>query len=41
VRAEIHIYEKGSHGLGLAPNDPIVKSWVDRLADWLRVEGFR
>jgi acetyl esterase/lipase len=41
VRAEIHIYEKGSHGLGLAPGDPVVKSWVDRLADWLNVEGLR
>lgn len=41
VRAEIHIYEKGNHGLGLAPGDPVVKSWADRLADWLKVEGFR
>lgn len=41
VRAEMHIYEKGSHGLGLAPGDPVVKSWPDRLADWLKVEGFR
>jgi acetyl esterase/lipase len=41
VRAEIHIYEKGNHGLGLAPGDPVVKSWPDRLADWLKVEGLR
>lgn len=41
VRAEIHVYEKGSHGLGLAPGDPVVKSWADRLADWLKVEGLR
>jgi len=41
VRAEMHIYEKGSHGLGLALGNPVVKSWADRLADWLKVEGFR
>jgi acetyl esterase/lipase len=41
VPAEIHIYEKGVHGLGLATGDPVVKSWVDRLADWLKVEGLR
>jgi acetyl esterase/lipase len=41
VPAEIHIYEKGAHGLGLAPGDPVVKSWTDRLADWLKVEGLR
>ena len=41
VRAEMHIYEKGNHGLGLAPGDPVVKSWADRLADWLKVEGLR
>jgi len=41
VRAEMHIYEKGNHGLGLAPGDPVVKSWPERLADWLKVEGLR
>jgi acetyl esterase/lipase len=41
VRAEMHIYEKGNHGLGLAPGDPVARSWPDRLADWLKVEGFR
>lgn len=36
VPAELHIYEKGPHGVGLAQNDPILGTWPDRLADWLR-----
>jgi acetyl esterase/lipase len=41
VPAEMHIYEKGSHGVGLAQSDPILKSWPDHLADWLKVQGLR
>ena len=41
VPAEMHIYLKGRHGVGLAPDDPILRTWTDRLADWLKVEGFR
>jgi acetyl esterase/lipase len=37
VPAELHIYEKGKHGVGLAPQDPILSSWSGRLEDWLRV----
>jgi acetyl esterase/lipase len=39
VPAELHIYERGRHGVGLAPNDPVLSSWPQRLADWLRVRG--
>jgi acetyl esterase/lipase len=39
VPAELHIYEKGGHGVGFAPNDAILKSWPDRLEDWLRHRG--
>jgi acetyl esterase/lipase len=39
VPAELHIYERGRHGVGLAPNDPVLSSWPARLADWLRVRG--
>lgn len=39
VPAEIHIYERGNHGVGLAPNDPVLSSWAGRLADWLKVRG--
>ena len=39
VPAEMHIYEKGRHGVGLAPFDPVLHSWPERLADWLRIRG--
>jgi acetyl esterase/lipase len=39
VPAEMHIYERGSHGVGLAQKDPILSSWPARLADWLRTRG--
>ncbi len=41
VPAEMHIYLKGHHGVGLAQSDPVLRTWPDRLADWLKVQGFR
>jgi len=34
VPAEMHIYERGPHGVGLARFDHILGSWTGRLADW-------
>lgn len=39
VPAELHIYERGRHGLGLAPADPALSSWPQRAESWLRVRG--
>ena len=39
VPAEMHIYERGRHGVGLAPKDPVLSTWPDRLADWLKNRG--
>ncbi|MCP3927865.1 MAG: alpha/beta hydrolase [Bacteroidetes bacterium] len=39
VPAELHIYEKGRHGVGFAPNDPVLSSWKNRLHDWLKNRG--
>jgi acetyl esterase/lipase len=36
VPAELHIYERGPHGVGLAPTDIALSSWPARLSDWLR-----
>lgn len=40
VPFEFHLYERGPHGFGLAPNDPILATWAARCADWLGVHGF-
>ncbi|HEY2016838.1 MAG TPA: alpha/beta hydrolase [Bryobacteraceae bacterium] len=40
VPAEMHIYERGPHGVGLAQTDEALSSWPARLADWLRIRGF-
>jgi acetyl esterase/lipase len=39
VPAELHVYEKGRHGVGLAPTDPVLTTWKERLADWLKGRG--
>ncbi len=39
VAAELHIYERGPHGVGLAPQDPVLSTWSGRLADWLKARG--
>ena len=36
VPAELHIYEKGPHGVGLGWSDLALSSWPARLADWLK-----
>ncbi len=40
VPAELHIYERGPHGVGLAQTDEALSTWPARLADWLRVHGW-
>ncbi|MBA3974851.1 MAG: alpha/beta hydrolase [Candidatus Solibacter sp.] len=40
VPAEMHIYQEGRHGVGLAQKDPVLSTWPDRLKDWLKVRGF-
>ena len=39
VPAELHVFEKGAHGLGLAPEDPALRLWPDLLFTWLRARG--
>lgn len=39
VPAEMHVFEKGPHGVGLANNDPALSAWSGLLANWLRVRG--
>jgi acetyl esterase/lipase len=39
VPAELHIYEKGPHGLGLGRKDTPFASWPDRCIAWLNGRG--
>jgi acetyl esterase/lipase len=39
VPAEMHIYQKGKHGVGLAQSDPVLSTWPGRLKDWLQIRG--
>ena len=40
VPVEIHVYEHGPHGFGLGLKDPILATWPQRCAEWLRLHGF-
>lgn len=40
VSAELHIFQHGPHGVGLAPGFPDLKGWPDLLATWMRAKGF-
>ena len=39
VPAEMHVFEKGPHGVGLANDDVALSSWSVLLAHWLRGRG--
>ena len=39
VPAEMHIFEKGPHGVGLANDDAVLSEWSKLLANWLRTHG--
>lgn len=39
VPSEMHIYEKGKHGLGLGASDPAFATWPSHCITWLRVRG--
>jgi acetyl esterase/lipase len=40
VPAEMHVFEKGVHGVGLANDDALLAPWSTLLANWLRLRGF-
>jgi acetyl esterase/lipase len=39
VPAEMHVFEKGPHGVGLDLGDPTLDEWPVLLANWLRERG--
>ena len=40
VPYELHVYEHGRHGVGLAQADAALGTWPKLLENWLRVRGF-
>ena len=39
VPVEMHLYEHGPHGVGLAASFPALQGWPDLLATWMRNHG--
>jgi acetyl esterase/lipase len=39
VPVEMHIYEHGAHGVGMAKDIPGTKDWLERCREWLNVRG--
>jgi acetyl esterase/lipase len=40
VPYEMHLFEHGRHGVGLAKDDPALSAWPKLLENWLRTKGF-
>lgn len=41
VPSELHIYQKGEHGVGFAARYPALETWPLLLENWLRLNGIR
>ncbi len=39
VPVEMHIFETGAHGFGLGPGNPVLSTWTDICARWMRARG--
>ena len=40
VSAELHVFEHGPHGVGLALYNPQLAEWSKLLAAWMRAHGW-
>ena len=40
VPAEMHLFQHGGHGAGLAPTNPQLRPWTDLLIKWMRERGY-
>jgi acetyl esterase/lipase len=40
VEVEMHLYEHGPHGMGLAQGRPGVELWTQALAAWMQIHGW-
>ena len=41
IPAELHIFEQGNHGVGLAQKSPQLRRWPELLEGWMRLHGWR
>jgi acetyl esterase/lipase len=40
VAAELHVFDHGPHGFGLAPKDPVLSAWPGLAEAWMRRHGW-
>ena len=40
VPTEMHVFEHGGHGFGLAPKDPVLSTWTMLCESWMRRHGW-
>jgi dipeptidyl aminopeptidase/acylaminoacyl peptidase len=40
IPAELHIFEQGNHGVGLAQASPQLRRWPELLEGWMRLHGW-
>jgi acetyl esterase/lipase len=40
VPVEMHVFEYGGHGFGLAPKDPVLNAWTTAAESWMRRHGW-
>jgi acetyl esterase/lipase len=40
VPTEMHVFEYGGHGFGLAPQDPVLSTWSTLCESWMRRHGW-
>ena len=40
VPVEMHLYETGRHGVGLAPTNPVLSTWPGLAEGWMRAHGW-
>jgi acetyl esterase/lipase len=40
IASELHVFQPGKHGVGLAQGDAVLSVWPDLLTTWLRGRGF-
>lgn len=40
IPAELHVFEQGEHGVGLAQSNPQLRKWPELLEGWMRLHGW-